>query len=136
MATFEEIREFRNNNNKFASYLGIWTTEIRKGFAAGEMTVQDYFENAVSSVHGGCIFALADTIGGAAAASYGYRMTTVSGDFHYLSPAMEVKQLRAVAKEIKCGKRMFVCDVEIVSEQEKLSAKGTFSYYNLGVPLL
>ena len=49
---------------------------------------------------------------------------------------MEVKQLRAVAKEIKCGKRMFVCDVEIVSEQEKLIAKGTFSYYNLGVPLL
>ena len=90
MATFEEIREFRNNNNKFASYLGIWTTEIRKGFAAGEMTVQDYFENAVSSVHGGCIFALADTIGGAAAASYGYRIRgfslSVSGDGGQTTP--------------------------------------------------
>ena len=37
---------------------------------------------------------------GAAAASYGTKMTTVSSDFHYLSPAMGTEKLYGEAKAI------------------------------------
>ena len=136
MASCKEIMEYRNRNNSFSKYLGIRTTEMEPGFARGEMPVKPEFENAVGSVHGGCIFTLADTIGGAAAASHGNRMTTVSSDFHYLSPAIGTSKLYAVAKEIKHGKTISVYDVEILDDREKLIAKGTFSYFNLGTPIL
>ena len=132
--TCEEIMKYRNDHNSFAAFLGIVTTEMTPGYAKGEMYLNVNHINAVGSVHGGAIFALADTIGGAAAASHGTRTTTVSGDFHYLSAAMGSKKLIGVAKEIKYGKRILVYDVEILDEQEKLIAKGTFSYYNLGTP--
>lgn len=131
----DKILEYRNKNNEFASYLGIRTTEIREGFARGEMVIRKEYENAISSVHGGCIFALADSIGGSAGASYGNRMTTVSADIHYLSAAIGVERLLACAVEIKHGKRISVYDVEVRDEEEKLIAKGTFSYFDLGVPL-
>ena len=107
--TCEEIMRYRDENNHFAAFLGIRTLEMRPGYAMGEIKLQECHKNAVGSVHGGCIFALADTIGGAAAASRGTRITTISGDFHYLSAAMEgSKKLIGTAKEIKYGKKIRV----------------------------
>lgn len=133
--TCEEIMRYRNENNHFAALLGIRTLEMKPGYAMGEMRLQECHKNAVGSAHGGCIFALADTIGGAAAASRGTRITTISGDFHYLSAAMEgSKKLIGTAKEIKFGKKIRVYDVEITDDAGRVIAKGIFSYYNLGTP--
>lgn len=132
--TCEEILRYRNENNYFASFLGIKTLELRIGFACGEMKLEKHHKNAVNSVHGGCIFALADTIGGAAAASRGTRITTISGDFHFISAAFDSKVLEATAREVKYGKKICVYDVEICDETGKMIAKGMFSYYNLGIP--
>ncbi|MCI8659227.1 MAG: PaaI family thioesterase [Lachnospiraceae bacterium] len=127
--------KYRNENNHFAVLLGIRTLKMNPGYAMGEMELTKQHINAVGSVHGGCIFALADTIGGAAAASHGTQITTISGDFHYLSAAMEgCKRLIAVAREIKYGKRILVYDVEVTDETGRGIAKGVFSYYNLGKP--
>lgn len=136
MVSCEQIMEYRNKNNSFAILLGIKTVELKAGYARGELEVRKEFENAIHSVHGGCLFTLADTIGGAAAASYGYRMTTVSSDFHYLSAAINVKKLVAEAKEIKHGKNISVYDVEVKDEAGALFAKGVFSYFNLGDELI
>lgn len=136
MADYEEIMEYRNQHNQFAAFLGIRTTEIGQGKARGEMEIRPDMVNPINSVHGGCIFSLADTIGGAAAASYGTKMTTISSDMHYLLPAMDVKKLYAEANIIKHGKKICVCDVGIYDSNRTLIAKGTFSYYNLGMPLI
>lgn len=88
------------------------------------------------AVHGGCIFSLADTIGGSAAISYGNSIVTMSGNFHYLSPAAGIDKLYAIAREIKHGKKISVYDVEIRDDKGKLIAKGTFSYYDLGKPVM
>jgi len=132
----KEIMDFRNRNNKFAAYMGIVTTELEIGYARGEMMIAGHHENAIGSVHGGCLFTLADTIGGAAAASRGNRMTTISGDFHYLSPAIQVRKLIAVATEKKYGKTIAVYNIEVFNEKEELLAQGTFSFYNFDTPLL
>lgn len=136
MATWEEIRTYRELNNKFAARIGIRTTKIEEGYAEGEIDIAPEHGNAVGSVHGGCIFSLADTIGGAAASSHGARVTTISSDFHYLSPALKAVRLFAAAREIKNGKHIIVCDVEISDVSGKLIAKGTFSYFNLGGSLV
>lgn len=132
--TCEEILRYRNENNSFASFLGITTLEMKEGYASGEMRLEKHHKNAVNSVHGGCIFALADTIGGAAAASHGTRITTISGDFHFVSAAFDSKLLEATAREVKFGKKICVYDVEVRDETGKMIAKGLFSYYNLGTP--
>lgn len=133
--TFEEIMDIRNRENNFAVYIGIKTTEIKLGYAKGEIILSEEHNNIISSIHGGCIFSLADTIGGAAVSSHGNLVTTVSGNFNYLSPAINTSKLVAVAKEVKFGKRISVCDVEIFNDQDKLLAKGTFTYFNLEKPI-
>ncbi|MCP1109625.1 acyl-CoA thioesterase [Lachnospiraceae bacterium PF1-21] len=130
--TIDEIQEYRYRNNPFAKLLGIRTTEVREGYAKGEMKVEEHHYNALRSVHGGCLYTLADMIGGGASSSRGYRMTTLSGDLHFLSPALNVDILYCEAKEIKYGKNIAVYDVAVLSEEGKIFAKGTFSYYNLG----
>lgn len=135
MADYERILEHRNKINKYASFMGIVTTQIKEGYARSEMTIRPEHENAVGTVHGGGIFSLADTTAGAAAASYGMRMTTLSSDFHFLSPAMNTEKLYAEAKSVKYGKKILVFDVEVFSDVGKLVAKGSFTYFNLGVPL-
>ena len=136
MMSLEDYMAYRNEHNEYAAFLGIRTTEMREGYARGELAIRKEYENAIGSVHGGCLFSLADTIGGSAAASYGMRVTTLSSDFHYLSPGIGVKKLYAEAKEIKNGKRISVYEVEVAGEDGKLLAKGTFTFFNLGVPLI
>lgn len=136
MTVLEEYMAYRNEHNEYASFMGIRTTEMKEGYARGELPVRKEFTNAIGSIHGGCLFSLADTIGGSAASSYGIRATTLSSDFHYLSPGIGVDKLYAEAIEIKNGKRISVYDVSVTDENGKLLAKGNFTFYKMGVPLL
>lgn len=128
---YERIREIRNRDNKFAIEQGIYTTEIGANHALGEMTVKDSSRNLNSSVHGGCLFTLADTIGGAAASSQGYRITTISGNIEYLAPAMGTDKLYCRAEIVKAGKRVIVCEVKIYDDKKKLLVIGLFEYTTL-----
>jgi len=128
----DEIMKIRNRDNSFSAYLGIMTTEMRPGYAKGEMAVTPNLRNVIASVHGGVTYTLADTIGGAAATSHGFYVTTVSGNFNYLAPALDTEKLIAVAQEIKVGKRITVCDVKIYDDDDRLLAMGVFTYSNLG----
>lgn len=122
-------KNFRESN--FSLMLGIEFTDVSEGFATGELEIREDHMNVIGSVHGGCLFSLADTIAGVAAASHGDKLTTSSGNFHFLSPALDCRKLIAEAKEIKNGRRTSVCDVDIKNENGKLLAKGTFSFYKL-----
>lgn len=128
---FQELIRQRNTEIQFLQLVGITITEMDNGYAAGEIILQKHHQNLIGSVHGGCIFSLADTVSGAAAMSYGNPATTLSSDFHFLAPAITCTKLTATASEIKHGKTITVFDVEIRDENETLLARGTFSYYNL-----
>lgn len=128
---YEKLRKFRNSRNTFARELGIRTVKICRGYARAELEIEERHMNFVHSVHGGCLFSLADTVGGAAASSSGYYSTTVDGDIHYLHAAAGNRKLIAEAREIKQGKRISVYAVEIRDDTDTLIATGTFSYYHL-----
>ena len=136
MGTLQDYMKFRIENNHFAKHMGMELTEMKEGYALCRVRVQDFFYNPIRSVHGGVIFSLADMTAGSAAASYGIKVTTMDASFSFLAPAMASKELIGEATEIKHGRSVSVYDVTIKDEADRLIAKGTFSFFSLGVPLL
>lgn len=136
MASIDDYLEFRRTTNRFANHLGLQTTEMKEGYATGELELSEAFLNSFGAVHGGVLFSIADTIGGSAAASYGTRMATLDASFHYLRPCEGVDRIFATATEIKHGKTVCVFDVEVTDGRGKVFAKGTFSYFNFDEPLI
>lgn len=132
---YDKIKTLRNRDYESGKLLNIITDEVKKGYAKGRLVIRPEHMNPIGSVHGGCIFFLCDTIGGTAAISHGTYATTISGHINYLNPAIGTSTLTAVAREVKCGKNIIVCDVEVFDEKESIIAKGTFSYFNLNKPL-
>ncbi|MCC8152528.1 MAG: PaaI family thioesterase [Lachnospiraceae bacterium] len=126
---FEKLKEIRNTG--FIKEIGFETTEIREGYARGEVTLAPKHGNPIGSIHGGVIFTIADTIGGAAATSRGRFVTTLSGNINYLRPAIGSKKLFAESSEIKVGKNVCVYDVMITDDTGREIARATMTYYYL-----
>lgn len=128
---FQKLIDFRNSVPGFTKEMGMVVTEAADGYARVEMEITKEHGNPIGSVHGGVIFALADTAGGVAATSKGNYVTTVSGDINYLNPAIQVKKLIATTRELKAGKNILVYDVTVTDENEKVIAEARMTYYNL-----
>ena len=136
MPTYEEIRAYRNRENKNAGYLSIETVEIGDGYARSVLEIKPEFCNNIGSLHGGAIFSLADISTGAAASSGNSRMTTLNCSMNYLKPVMNVKKLISDAKRIKKGKTVEVYEADVKDINGNLFATGTFTYYNLHKTLI
>lgn len=126
---FEKLKKIRNMG--FIKEIGFSLTDIREGYAKGELELTSMHANPIGSTHGGVIFSIADTVGGAAASSRGRFVTTVSGNINYLSPAMNCTKLIGESREIKVGKKMCVYEVTITNEQDKVIAVATMTFFYL-----
>lgn len=135
---YQKMIGLRNKQTGYIKYLGLKTTHISEGRATVELSADDpnYLNPTGVSIHGGCIFSLADSAGGAAAWSRGYHVATSSSHINYLNPAINIKKLIANAKEIKAGKRLIVEEIEISDDRETLIAKATMTYVPLNRPVL
>lgn len=85
--------------------------------------------NPLGIVHGGCIFALADTIGGSAALTHGKNVVTLDSTIHYLSPACNTKKLIAEAKEVKYGSNIAVYEVNVFKDDGTKVAVSMQTYF-------
>lgn len=101
---YEKLRELRNEQNVFGDLAGVRIVEIREGYARTELEVRPELLNPIGSLHGGCLFTMADITGGSAAVSHGDQVTTADADIRYLRPGINVKKLTAESREIKKGK--------------------------------
>lgn len=131
----DHILKFRNNFEGATKYIGIELTEVTAGRAKGQIMIEKHHVNPIGSVHGGIIFALADTVGGVAAWTHGHVVTTANGTVHFLNAARNVKKITAEAVELKAGKKLLVYDVYVRDEQDRLLSKLTMEYYNLQKPI-
>lgn len=129
---FEKLKNFRNRQNEFGKTLGIRITDIQEGRAEVVMEISEKMLNPIGSVHGGCLFTIADTAGGAAASSYGYHITTMDSSFYYLRAGLGTTELKATAETIKHGKRTTVVRVLVADQDGVVLAEGTFSFMSLG----
>ena len=48
-------------NDKFIELIGIRIVELDEGYCKGELEVTDQHMNPLGTVHGGCLYTLADT---------------------------------------------------------------------------
>lgn len=118
--------------DRFGKEIGVNIICAHDGYSKVELEIEDRHMNPGNSVHGGCLFTLADIVGGWAAWSRGNYVVTCSSNINYLNPAINIKKLIAVGKEIKYGKKIAVYEVDIFDENNKIIAKATNTYYNMG----
>lgn len=136
MIDFDKLIKARNERNKYAIFLGINTTKISEGHAEGEIILRDEHFNPIKSVHGGCIFSLADTIAGSASISYGKKTATLSSNMNFISAAMDTEKIVAYADVTKRGKKVIVVNVDVTDDKGKKVAIGTFTFFNLNKDFL
>ena len=127
---YSEILE-RTKGNGFISKLGIQITDLALGYCKGELCLNETLNNPYGSVHGGCIFTLADTIGGSAALTHGTKVVTLDSTIHYLKPAIHTEKLVAEAREIKYGSTVAVYEVSITNAEGDLLSTVLLSFFIL-----
>lgn len=111
--------------------LGMELLDLSIGYAKGRIKFRQDLCNPYNSIHGGCLFSLADTISGIAAYTYGNKVSTVSASLNYLNPALNTTYIYCSATIIKHGKTLSVCNVELTDDNDKIIDTGTFTFFNL-----
>ena len=118
--------------NSFAKTIGLEMLELREGYAEGRIPVKEESKNPLGTMHGGCLYSLADIVSGTAATLRGNYVTTVSGEFSFLRPAADTQYVTAKAQEIRFGKNLAVYRVDLVDDAGTVLDIATFTFFVLG----
>ncbi|MDZ7731154.1 MAG: PaaI family thioesterase [Natrialbaceae archaeon] len=114
----------------FVQLLGITFEEIGDGAAVGSLPMREEFTSnpRTGIAHGAVPYALADTIGGAAASSVAESVTpTINMRIDYVAPPV-ADVLWAEAEVVSAGSNVATVDVDVTSEDDELlaTARGTY----------
>ena len=97
-----------------------------------EAAVTDASRNVWGGVHGGFLYAMADTAAGAfARIKYAQRNVTLSATISYLRPTTHSKSLTAVGREVKVGGHIDFFEVDITDDSGALIARAEVNMYFL-----
>lgn len=123
-----DIPRVVNRPGQFSFENGITVTCSRAGYAEGVLEVRPTSMNPHGTVHGGCLYTLADTVAGTAAVGGGgVSCVTVSGTLEFLRPASGAR-ITCVATPKKEGHTLSVMQVVLTNEAGKAVATGTFTF--------
>lgn len=128
----DRMRFNRSHSGGHMEDLGMEIMEAVDGHAKGRMKIESRMLNPYGAIHGGILFSLADTVGGAAALSRGAAIVTSTGTINFLRSTVKSRMITATATEVKAGKALSIYDVLIVDEYDRLVAKAVMTYYSLG----
>ncbi len=132
---YQKIIDSRNRTNAYAIMTGINITLIRDGYAEVEMPVRDFHMNPIHSIHGGCLYTVADACAGAAVSSYGSKATTMNSSMCYLRAGIDCTKIIGKARVIKRGKRAIVIDVTVEDQDGVVLCTGLFTFAPLDQPI-
>ncbi len=116
-----QIKEFIEDNDRFASHSAIKLLEVNRGSATAEMEIKPFHLNASGTVHGAALFTLADLVLAAASNSRGRLALSIQASMNFFQAEREGK-LTAMAEEIKKHPRLATYRVEIRNEKDELIA--------------
>ncbi len=134
MSEKETISKFQEmlDASEFIKYLKVELIELDRDHAKGQMPFDTRYGNPYGSMHGGCIYALADTIAGTLADNAGCDVTTVEGGMNFLEPVINTKYVYCTAKMKRAGRRLVVVEAEITNDKDDLLGCGMFTYFKMG----
>lgn len=131
MLTVEKLREITLSKNPFCQLLEMELLDAKEGYAIGRIPVKNDVMNMYGSVHGGASYALADTIGGIAATTYGNYVLTVDGKMNYLLQIKDTDYLYCEAKVVRQGHTIGVYQITFTNDQKEVVATADFTYFRL-----
>ena len=117
----------------YAQLIGLELGEMKPGEANLYLDVRDQLKQNQGVVHGGAVASLIDTAAAFAVVTKiesGERVTTSDLTIHYLRPITSGR-LRAIARIVRGGRRLFVLSVEVWNDQQVLVATAVTSYLKL-----
>ena len=123
------IKEFAST--PYLAHNGIELCEYKEGWCRGRIHIQPHHLNLHKTMHGGCVFSLADAISSYAAMTLGTIVTTIDGSINYLSPVKDTEYLYCEGKVIKAGRTVTVVRTELFDDKGKMLADGSFSCFVL-----
>ncbi len=120
-----------SRDDLYMKMLGIEFIEISKGYAKSKMKVTPQIYNPYNSVHGGCLFSIADITAGYAACTYGHYVSTISGNMNYIRPAMNTQYIYCIGQEVRQGKQVSAYNVELSDDYGNILETGSFTFFTL-----
>ena len=118
-----------NKDNIYVQNLKIELVDMSLGYVKGKMMVTEDVLNPYGSVHGGCLYSLAEIVSGIAACTYGKFSSTIDGTMTYIAPAMNTEYLICEGIEIRQGKKVSLYEANIYDDKGQLVDKARFSFY-------
>ncbi len=109
------------SQDRFAAYIKVELEEAAAGHAIARMLITENHLNSHGTVHGGAIFALADTVFAAASNSHGVPAVAINASISYLK-GVKSGILTASATQVSLNTTLAVYEVRVTSEQSELVA--------------
>ena len=126
----DAIQDDFEYESSFARLMSMRHHPVVDGVGLASMTIQDKHRQVAGVVQGGIIVALADYAFHLACRPYlrpGQLAVTVEIKTNFLAPA-EDGELTATARVVSAGRRIIVCDVDVVGDDDELIARSLGTY--------
>ncbi len=129
----EEIKKIEEilDQSEFIKLLGIEITELDNEHAKGRMPFKSLFQNPYGTMHGGCLYSLADTVAGSLANCVAGNVVTTEGSLNFLDAAADTGYVYCEAHLRRCGSHLVNVDVDITDDSRKLLDCGNFTFYRV-----
>lgn len=133
--TPHEVLEVMLRKDRFTAWMGLEVDEIGPGFCKLHYRVTDTMLNGFGVIHGGLLFAAADSAFAFACNSHGVLAVALDVSISYARPAREGELLAVEAREEHVGNRIGIYDVRTINEQGELVALFKGTAYRTGKPV-
>ncbi len=123
----EEVLMTMLKRDRFTQWLGLEIDEHKKGYCKLHYRVNDEMLNGFSNIHGGILFAAADSAFAFACNSHGIITVALDVSISFTKPAKSGDMLTVEASEIFLGNKIGIYDVRTTNEKGELVSlfKGT-----------
>jgi len=113
--------------DKFTEWMGLQVDEVGAGYCRLHYTVREDMLNGFAVIHGGVLFAAADSAFAFACNSHGRLTLALDASITFTRAAKAGDTLTVTAKELYCGNRTGLYEVRTTNAEQELVAlfKGT-----------
>jgi acyl-CoA thioesterase len=123
------LKDFLNENDRFALSSGMRLTAVEDGYAKAEMTIEDRHLNGGGVCQGGALFTLGDLAVAAAVNSHRQLTFGLQNNIAFLKSAQKGDTLTAEAREVFNHPKIPFVNVEIRNQNGDLIAVMTGQGY-------
>jgi acyl-CoA thioesterase len=122
-------------NDHFSKWLGIEVDEYREGYCRLHYTIREEMLNGFGIVHGGAVFAAADSAFAFACNSHGRLSVALDVHISFIKAGKAGEVLSIEAKEIHTGNKTSFYDITITNEAKEVVAMFKGTAYRTSKPI-